>query len=108
MAGNSARKRELLKQLLKPGFVLSDVRINFTPSAFKINIAHERRATVAGTGDVEHVQVIFLDNPVQMHIDEILARRRAPVSDHQWLYVRQFQRLLEQRIVIEIDLSDDK
>ena len=61
---------------------------------------------MAGTGDVEHIQVILLDDPVQMHIDEVLARRRAPVPDHQRLYVRQFQRLLEQGIVVEINLAD--
>jgi hypothetical protein len=78
----------LLEQLLQPGFVLGDVRINFTPSAFEVNIADNRRAAVAGTGDVEHVQVILLDNPVQVYVDEILARRGAPMPDHQGLNVR--------------------
>ena len=106
MAGNPAGKRELLEQLFQPGFVLRDVRINFTPGAFEVDIAHNCRAAVTGTGDVEHVQVILLDDPVQMHIDEVLARRRAPVSDHQRLHVRQLQRLLQQRIVVEINLAD--
>ena len=106
MAGNPAGKRELLEQLFQPGFVLADVRINLTLGAFEVNVAHDRRAAVTGTGDVEHVQVILLDDPVQMHIDEVLARRRAPVSDHQRLHMRQFQRLAQQRIVVEINLSD--
>ena len=106
MAGNPAGKRELLEQLFQPGFVLGDVRINLAPGAFEIDIAHNRRAAVPGTGDVEHVQVILLDDPVQMHVDEVLARRRAPVPDHQRLHVRQFQRLLQQRIVVEINLAD--
>ncbi len=41
-----------------------------------------------------------------MHIDEVLARRRAPVSDDQRLHVRQFQRLSQQRIVVKIDLPN--
>src|SRR5579863_10347859 len=77
VAGNSTGKRELLEQLLEPGFVLADVRINLTVAAFEISIAHERRAAVTRTGNVEHVQVILLDDPVQMHVDEVLARRRA-------------------------------
>ena len=48
---------------------------------------------MTGAGDVEHVEVVLLDDPVQVHIDEVLTRRRAPVSDHQRLHVRQLQRL---------------
>src|SRR5208282_955820 len=65
MAGNPAGKGELLEQLLHSGFVLGDVRINLTVGPFEINVAHERRATVPGTRDVEHIQVILLDHPVQ-------------------------------------------
>ena len=56
---------------------------------------------MAGTGDVEHVEVIFLDDPVQMHIDEVLTRRRTPVSDHQRLHVGQCQRLAQKRVIIQ-------
>jgi hypothetical protein len=82
MAGNPAGKRELLEQHFQPGFVLRDVRINLAVGAFEISIAHQRWTAMTGTGDVEHVQVILLDDPVQMHIDEVLAWGRAPVSDH--------------------------
>ncbi len=60
---------------------------------------------MAGPCHVEHVEVILRDGTVQVHVGEILARRGAPMTDHQRLDVRQLQRLLEQRIVIEIDLS---
>ena len=96
----------MLEELLQAGLVLGDVRINFAPGAFEVNIAHNGRTAVAGTGDVEHVQVILLDDPVQMHIDEVLARRCAPVSDHQRLHVREFQRTFQQWIVVEINLAD--
>ncbi len=106
MAGNPAGKRELLEQLFHSGFVLGDVRINLTPCAFEVDVAHQRRAAVPGTGDVEHIQVILLDDPVQVHVDEVLTRHCTPVPDHQRLYVRQFQRLLQQRIVVQINLAD--
>jgi len=61
---------------------------------------------VTGFGNMEHVQVIHFDDPVQVHINEILAGRRAPMSDRQRLHVREFQRPLQQRIVIEINLAD--
>ena len=41
-----------------------------------------------------------------MHIDEILARRRAPVSDHERLHMGKLERLAQKRIVIEINLSN--
>ena len=106
MTGNPAGKRELRKQVFQTGFVLCNVRINFTPSSFEVNIAYNRRAAVTGSGNIEHIQVILFDNPVQMHIDEVLAGCRSPVPDHQRLHVRQFQRLPKQRIVIEINLAD--
>ena len=82
MAGNPAGKRELLEQFLHAHFVLRDVRINLTPGAFEVYVAHQRRAPVPGTRDVEHVQVILLDDPIQVNVDEVLARHRAPVPYH--------------------------
>ena len=94
MTRNSAGKRELLEQLLHSGFVLGDVRIDVSPGAFEVYVADNRWAAVPGTSDVEHIEVILLDDPVQVHVDEILARRRAPMSDHERLHVRQLQWLL--------------
>ena len=106
MAGNSAGERKLGEQLFQPGFVLGDVRVNFAPSAFEVNVTHDRRTAVPGTGDIKHIQVILLDDPVQVHIDEVLARRGAPVPDHQRLHVCELQRSLQQRIIVEINLAD--
>jgi len=39
-------------------------------------------------GNVEHIQIIFLDDAIQMHVDEVLPRCRTPVSNHKWLDVR--------------------
>src|SRR5665213_666251 len=61
---------------------------------------------VAGAGHVEHVQVILRDDPIQVHVDEVLPRRGAPMPDHQRFHVRERQRPLQQRIVVQIDLAD--
>src|SRR5664279_5131900 len=55
MAGNTAGERELLEQLLEPGLVLGDVRIDLTPGAFEVNVTDNRRAAVTWAGDIEHV-----------------------------------------------------
>ena len=106
VAGDPAGERELLEQLLQPGLVLADVRVDLAVGAFQVGVADQRRAAVPGPGDIEHVQVVFLDHPVQVHVDEVLARGRAPVPDHQRLHVRQRQRPFQQRIVVQVELAD--
>jgi hypothetical protein len=106
MARDPSRKRELSEQLFQSGFVLADVWIDLSVGTFKVNVTHQRRAAVPRASNVKHIQVILLDDPVQVHVDEVLTWRRAPVSDHQRLHMRQFQRLLQQRIVVEIKLAD--
>ena len=93
-------KRELLEELLQPGLILADVGIDLAVSAFEIRVANDGRAAVPGAGDVNHVEVVFLDDPVQVDVDEVLARRRAPVSQQHVLDVRERQRPLQQRIVV--------
>ena len=79
---NSAGKRELLEQLLHSGFVHGDVRVDVSPGALEVYVAYNRRTAVPRTSYVKHIKVILLDDSVQVHIDEVLARRRAPVSNH--------------------------
>jgi len=106
VAGNAAGKRKLLEELLQPRLILADVGIDLAVCAFEIGIAHDGRAAASGTGDVNHVEVVFLDNPVQMHVDEVLPRGRAPVFQQHVLHIRESQRPFQRRIVVEINLSD--
>ena len=95
-----------MKELLQPGLVLADIGIDLAVSAFEIGVADDRRTAVPGAGDVNHVEVVLLDDPVQMRVDEVLPRRRAPVSEQHVLHIRDCQRTFQQRIVVEIDLAD--
>src|ERR1700728_2486768 len=52
MAWNSARKRELSKQPLQAGFILTDVGIDLAVGVFEIGAAHQRRAAVPWAGHV--------------------------------------------------------
>ena len=106
VARNAARKGELFEKPFHPGFVLADVRIDLAVAALEIGVGDQGRTAMAGPGDVDHVEIILLDDPVQVDIDEVLAWRRAPVSDHQRLHVRERQRLAQQRVCVEVDLSD--
>jgi len=87
MAWKSRRGRELLEQLLHAGFVLADVRINLTPGAFEVDVATRAAPPCPGPATLEHIQVVLLDDPVQVHVDEVLPRHRAQLPDHQRLHV---------------------
>jgi hypothetical protein len=87
----SPGKRELGEELPETGFVLADVRIDLAVGALKVGMAHERRAAVTGTSDIEHIQVILLDDPVQVNINEILVRSNAYAAKRvarqfEWLF----------------------
>src|SRR5271157_1628133 len=105
VAGNSAGKRELQKELAQAGLILADVRIDLAVSALQVRVPDHRRAAVSGAGDVNHVEVVLLDDPVQVCVDEVLSGGGAPVSQQHVLHIRQSQRPLQQRIVVEINLA---
>ena len=61
---------------------------------------------MARPGDVDDVEVVSLDDAVQMGVDEIEPGRRAPVTKQARLDVGHLERLLQKRIVQEINLAD--
>src|SRR5262245_45457839 len=63
---------------------------------------------MAGTADIDNVEVTSLDDPVQVDIDEIQPRRCAPMPQQTWLDMLGFQRLTKQGIVEQINLPDRK
>src|ERR1700690_1473361 len=108
MTGNSSGKRELEKELPKPCLILADVGINLAVGAFKVSVTDHSRPPMPGTGNVNHVEVIFFDDPVQMRVNKILAGCCAPVTEQHVFHIRERQRPLQQWIVVKIDLAHRK
>ena len=106
VAGDAAREGELLEELLHPRHVLGDVRVDLAVGPLQVGVADQRRPAVAGSRDVDHVQVIFLDDPIQMDVDEVLPRSGPPVAQQPRLDVLELQRLAQERVVIKVDLAD--
>jgi hypothetical protein len=106
MRGLEFHREKRTGQTAKAGFILADVGINFAVSAFKICIADDGGPAMPGAGNVNHVEVVFFNDPVQVRINEILPGRRAPMSEQHVLHIRECQRSLQQRVVVEIDLSN--
>ena len=99
VTGNAARERELGEQFFHALLVLGNSRISLAVAALQVSVGYYPRCAVTGTGDVNHVQVIFLDDPVEMDIDEVQTRCGAPVTHQARFHIFQRQRLFEQRIV---------
>ena len=81
VARDPARERKLLEQPLHPVLVLSDIGIDFAVGAFEVGVRHQPGAAVTRPGDVDDVEIVILDDPVQVHIDEVEPRRRAPMAE---------------------------
>ena len=78
-----------------PATSSGDVRVELAVGPLQVRVGHQRRPAVAGPRDVDHVQVVFLDDPVQMDVDEVLPRRGPPVAQQPGLDVLQLQRLAQ-------------
>jgi len=106
VARNAAGERELGEEALHPLLVLRHVGIDLAVGALQIGVGDQRRAAMARAGDVDHVEVVLLDQPVEMNVDEVEAGRRAPVAKQARLDMLLGQRRLQKRIVEQIDLPD--
>ncbi len=102
---DAARERELFEQPPQPVRVFRHVRVVLAVRAFEVRVRDHRRAAVPRAADVDHVQVVLVDDAVQVRIDEVQSGRRAPVPEQAWLDVLDRQRLRQQRVIEQVDLS---
>src|SRR5438045_2408968 len=79
-----------------------DLRI----SSFEITLRDQRRPAVSGARNVNDAGVFLLDQAIQMHIDEVLARRSAPMPEESRLDMLGFERLFQERIILQINLPN--
>ena len=108
MASNPAGKRELPEKFFHPLLVLRNMRVYLAVCALQVRVCNKCRAPVARPRNVYHVEAVLFDNSVQMHIDEILARRSAPVPHEERLNILLTKCSPHQRIVVQIDLPDSE
>ena len=70
--------------------------------SLEVALGQDRGCAVPGPGNVDRVQVVLLDQPIEMDVGERLAGVRAPVAQHAWLDVLDLERLAEQGVVLEV------
>ena len=102
VAADAARKGELLEQALHPRQIFALVRIDLGIRAFEIRLGQDRRRPVPGAADIDRVQVVLLDQPVEVDVGEALAGIRPPMTEQPRLDVLQAQGLSQQGIGLQI------
>ncbi len=106
VAGDASGEGKLPKETFYTFFIRRNIRVDLAVRPFQISIGDKTRAAVAGTGDVDRVEVVFLDGPVHMDVDKVQAGRGSPVAEQARLDVLQLKRLLQERVIEKVDLSD--
>src|ERR1700730_13638061 len=92
MARNTIGPGELTKQPREPATAAFDIWIDLSIGALQISVRQQPRSAVPGADDVDHIQIMRFDHPVEMHIDEIQARGRAPMPKQPRFDVGPFER----------------
>ena len=106
VARNAAGRRELTKQTRHPGHIFGDRRVDLGVRALEIDVREHRRTAMTGPGQIDDVEVVLADHAIEMRIDEAQPRRGSPMPEQSRLDVLCSQRLSQQRIRQQVDLSD--
>ena len=102
--GDAAGEGELPEQPGHSPGVLGDARVELAVGAFEIGVGHHAGPAVPGPANVDDVQVGVPDHPVEVRVDQVEARRGAPVPEQPRLDVLGPQRLGQQRVAEQVDL----
>jgi hypothetical protein len=105
MARDASRETELLEQALHPFLVLRDVRIDLGIGALQIRVRYECRTAVTRADDVDHVEVLALDDSIEVNVEEIEPGSRAPMANQPRLNMLAFKRFLKKGVIKKIDLT---
>ncbi len=103
---SAARRRDLLEEFLQAFRILALVRIHLGVGAFQINWPEHSRRTMSGAGHENYIKTVAFDQTVQMRPHKGQCRARAPVTKQAMLDVLDLERLLEQRVVAQVDHAD--
>src|SRR5207302_2006510 len=105
VAGDATGEGELPEEAAHPLFVTPDVWVDLAVRALEPGVGDDARSTVSWAGDVDGVEVARSDDPVHVCVHEVEAGRRPPVTEEPGLDLVGTQRLAQQRVVEQVDLS---
>ena len=73
--------------------------------AFGGEIGQDSWCAMAGTSDEQHVAFVLVYQVIEVGVDEIEARNRAPVAEDAGLEVFRLQIFFQEKIVLEVELG---
>ena len=79
--GDAAGEGELPEQPGHASRVLGDARVELAVGALEIGVGHHAGPAVPRPGDVDDVEIGSPDHPVEVRVDQVEARRGAPVPE---------------------------
>src|SRR5262249_31658980 len=85
--------------------IQGDVWIKIRVRAFEERVCEAGRCAVAGSDDEKHRKIVAANHHTQVLVGEVDPRTRSPMSEQTRLDVLQTQRLFEERIVEQVNLS---
>ena len=108
VAADAAGKGKLLEERSIPCFVLAAIRVDLGVRPFQIARPQHARSAVSRPGHEDDVQIVALDCSAQMDVGERQARTGSPMAEQPVLDVLRLQRLLQQRIRLQVGHSKGK
>jgi len=104
--GDAVGPGELTEEALESVEVALDVGVDLGVGAFEIGVGDDAGRPVAGANDEHGVGVLVADDAVEVEVNEVESGGGAEVAEQAWLDVIAGERLAEQRIVAQVDLTD--
>ena len=106
VARDPSGEGELLEETPHSFLVHRDVGVDLAVGPLQVRVRDEAGAAVARSRDVDHVEVLVLDDAVQVHVHEVEPGGRPPVPEEARLDVVDDEGLPQQRVVEQVDLAD--
>src|ERR1700676_795484 len=100
VTGDASGRGKRTKEKTHTVDVLRNLRMHVGIRPLEVGASVKRRPSVAGSRDVNNIRIGFADQAVQMHVDEILPGRCAPMPQQTRLDVL-FPEWLPQHGIVE-------
>ena len=105
VAGYAAGEGELAEELLHAAGVVPHVRVDLAVGPLEPGVGDRGRATVAGAGEEDRIDVPLADQAVEVRPQQVEARGGAPVAEQARLDVLADQGPAQQGVVHQVDLA---
>ena len=80
VARDAAWKRELAEQLEHAVLVKRDFGVEFAVSALHPRARDDPRRSVPGSGDEQDAEILGLNDPIEVEVDEVQSGRRTKMA----------------------------